>query len=157
MFWFSTGSYRSVQDHSSVSCKSVKDYSNQNICSHNTLFQPEKMVKKVCYENECFVLVRDRVEVRQTNLIITIYVLSSLTCLVPCVLSCLASFVPYVTLYLPCFVPHVPCALHAVVLHVLSCLTCPSYLVPGVLHVPILPFLLLFSHHSHDFLFISDS
>ena len=29
------------------------------------------MVKKVYYENEYFVLVRDRVEVRQTSLIIT--------------------------------------------------------------------------------------
>ena len=37
---------KSIQDHISIPDKSVKDYLNQNIHSHNNIFQPKKMVKK---------------------------------------------------------------------------------------------------------------
>ena len=73
-------------------------------------------------------------------------VLSNLSCFVPCVLSCVT-----------CPVPHVTCTLRALVPHVLSWFTCPSCLMPCVIHLSISLFLLFFFHALRDFfLFISN-
>ena len=84
------------------------------------------------------------------------HVSRSLRTLVPHVLRVLRTLVSHVSHVLRALVPLVPRARRALCskccrTSVLSCLTCPSCLVPCVFHVPISPFLLLFSYASRDF------
>ena len=90
----------------------------------------------------------------------------ALCALVPHVLFLLLTFVrrtlcdlePHVPRALSALVSHVLCALSAVVTSVLSCLVCPSCLLPCFLPVTISPFLLLFSSVLRDLLlFVSSS